>query len=215
MFRKWFLFRCIEFFVCTLPVQAGVLPTLLQEVSNHYSKSITFQANFVQTSVSPITGLSKKSTGMVWIKRPHKIRWETQSPESHLLVGNGRVFWFYTPSLDSDGYESMQRESSGPANQFLHTLLRGDFSQLANQVKKKTSNSFFLVTQDLGSLHQVQFEVDPKKKWIQKIQLCYTQGHCTEIVLSSIVFGKKIEDLFFEPLSPQDPFLKKKNKGNS
>ena len=212
MFLKWFLFRCIEFFLCIAPVQAQVhkLPALLQQVSENYSSSGTFQADFVQTSVSPITGISKKSTGKVWIKRPNKIRWETQSPESHLLVGNGKVFWFYTRSMDAPGrYESMQRESSGPSDRLIHALLRGDFSAMGLSLKQKAPAVFSFTTQDFGSLSQVTFEVDPKKKWIQKIQLCYKQGHCTEMILSSIILGKKMQDQFFDPLHAQDPFFKK------
>ena len=76
------------------------LPSLLQAVEEKYAQSPTVQAEFTQINEVAALKTKKTSSGILIVKRPNKLRWETLKPDVSVLMSDGSTFWFYTPPFE-------------------------------------------------------------------------------------------------------------------
>lgn len=60
----------------------------------------TLQANFKQTLVDDQGMELESSSGVVYLKRPNKFRWDYKHPYQQTIVTNGEVLWFYDEDLE-------------------------------------------------------------------------------------------------------------------
>ncbi len=60
----------------------------------------TLEANFKQTLVDDQGVELESSTGVVFLKRPDKFRWDYQHPYTQTIVTNGESLWFYDEDLE-------------------------------------------------------------------------------------------------------------------
>lgn len=73
----------------------------------------SFQASFDQTVVDASNKLIQQGEGMLSLKQPSLFRFETQTPEPNLFIGDGKTLWFYAEILDQvsiyDAKEQVQK----------------------------------------------------------------------------------------------------------
>ncbi len=177
------------------------LPKLLQEVESKYRNSGTVIADFAQTNFNKITSQTTESKGKLFIKRPSKVRWETFSPDPNLLIGDGKMFWYYTPPFDKDEKgQVIEKPASQVQSQLASSLLSGTF--LVDQgmnVETKDARTFILTPkrEQSGGVARATIQVDPKKKLIHQVILEHLGGNRTDIILTNIQLGKTVNnDLF-------------------
>lgn len=68
---------------------------LARAVDDHYNRLRTLRADFTETYKG--AGMERTETGVLWLKKPGKMRWEYRSPKEKLFVSDGREAWFYVP----------------------------------------------------------------------------------------------------------------------
>ena len=76
------------------PTAAELAVSLQQK----YDRIKDFSANFVQSYTSGV--LKRKRTderGMLWVKKPGKMRWDYKTPDEKQFVSNGVKTYFYVP----------------------------------------------------------------------------------------------------------------------
>src|SRR5689334_23159266 len=69
--------------------------TIAANVDNHYNHLHSLEAEF--TEVYRGSGMDRTESGVLWLKKPGKMRWEYRSPKEKLFVSNGKDAWFYVP----------------------------------------------------------------------------------------------------------------------
>ena len=74
---------------------AADLRATASAVDAHYNSLRTLQADF--TEIYRGTGIDRTESGVLWLKKPGKMRWEYRSPREKLFVSNGKDAWFYVP----------------------------------------------------------------------------------------------------------------------
>lgn len=72
--------------------QLGV-HSIAQAVDDHYNRLRSLQADF--TEIYRGNGLNRTESGILWLKKPRKMRWQYRSPREKLFVSDGRNAWFY------------------------------------------------------------------------------------------------------------------------
>ena len=75
--------------------RAATVPEIAAKVDQRYNHLQTLQADFTETYRG--TGVSRSESGVLWLKRPGKMLWEYQQPQSKLFVTDGKSAWFYVP----------------------------------------------------------------------------------------------------------------------
>jgi outer membrane lipoprotein carrier protein len=185
---------------------AKKLPALLQEVEAKYTKAETLMAEFSQ--VNEVTALKQKKTssGVLVVKRPNKMRWETLKPDPNILVSDGKKFWYYTPPFDEEERgQLIERKSSEVQSRLANALLSGSFSIARDmKIRKKAATRYELLPKKgtAGTVIRAEIEVDPEKKLIEKVTLEHQGGNRSEITLNNIELGKKLEDGMFRFEAP-------------
>jgi outer membrane lipoprotein carrier protein len=56
-----------------------------------------FSADFSQESTLAALDIQDIATGRVWIKHPGRMRWEYATPETHVIITDGKTLWIYRP----------------------------------------------------------------------------------------------------------------------
>ncbi len=225
MYPKWSPSKCTKRIIQIAPFVAWVatlilttpesasfakttqeLPKLLEEVETLYKKSATLSAEFSQNNDDILLAQKKKSSGKIFVKRPSKVRWETQKPDVSLFMSDGQHSWFYTPPFDEgERGQLIERKASEVQSRLTTSLLSGSFSMARDmKIQQKSPSQFVLIPKpgSAGTVIQAILEVDPNQKWIHKITLDHRGGNHTEIQLSHIQLGVPLEDAFFRFHTP-------------
>lgn len=65
-------------------------------VDHHYNALRSMKADFSETYTG--NGVDRTESGVVWFKKPGKMRWDYRQPTPKLFLTNGKMAWFYLPS---------------------------------------------------------------------------------------------------------------------
>jgi outer membrane lipoprotein carrier protein len=61
----------------------------------HYNQLKTFKADF--TEIYQASGVSRTETGVLWLKKPGRMRWEYRQPRQKLFLSDSHTAFFYVP----------------------------------------------------------------------------------------------------------------------
>lgn len=79
-----------------------------------YDGTNTYQANFRQVFRHRLNPeRSKTATGVVFLRKPGRMRWEYHSPDRKLIVSDGATLWVYEPA-DSQVFEQSFEQTDLP-----------------------------------------------------------------------------------------------------
>jgi outer membrane lipoprotein carrier protein len=81
-----------------LPVAADDTP--IQRLHNFLAKASTLQADFAQVQIDENGHQGKRASGVFYLQRPGKFRWDYQTPYSQEIVSSGSKVWFYDKDLE-------------------------------------------------------------------------------------------------------------------
>ena len=75
------------------------LTRLLKTVEGRYNGAATLQLRFEQRyrgGGQP----SRTESGILFLRKPGRMRWEYRQPEGKLFVSDGKTVWFYSPAMN-------------------------------------------------------------------------------------------------------------------
>ncbi len=93
---------------------------IVARVQTVYDGTTSFQANFRQVFRHRLNpDRSKEATGVVYLQKPGKMRWEYHDPERKLIVSDGTTLWAYEPSEEQVFEQSLENTDLPTAVTFL------------------------------------------------------------------------------------------------
>lgn len=143
----------------------------------------TLQAEFVQTVIATKKPVIRAATGVLYVKRPNRFRWDYTVPRGQQVLADGSRVWVYDPELAQVSHQS-QKEA-----------LRGTPALLLSS--KDPVAEHFTVT-DLGKRQNLDWlELVPKdnNSEIVKVQLAFS-GSILDRFEMVDVFGQTTRFLF-------------------
>jgi len=83
---------------------------IINQLQTRYNTTQDIQANFTQIATLKSVGQKQKqkSEGVVYFKKPGKMRWEYAPPSEQLLVSDGETLWLYLPENEQVMVEKVQ-----------------------------------------------------------------------------------------------------------
>ncbi|MBI5502637.1 MAG: outer membrane lipoprotein carrier protein LolA, partial [Deltaproteobacteria bacterium] len=88
---------------------------IIARVQELYDGTTSFQANFRQVFRHRLNPeRSKEATGVVYLQKPGKMRWEYHDPERKLIVSDGTTLWAYEPE-DNQVFEQSLSDTDLPS----------------------------------------------------------------------------------------------------
>ena len=82
----------VSAFAADAPI-ASLLKTAEQRYNHADTIQVLFRESYTRAGHAP-----KQESGVLELRKPGRMRWEYTDPQGKLAVGDGKVFWMYTPS---------------------------------------------------------------------------------------------------------------------
>jgi outer membrane lipoprotein carrier protein len=98
--KRLLAFRIVFFlllFACESLAQAPAmdLNTTARAIDDHYNRLKSFKATF--TEIYQGGGIARNETGVLWLKKPGRMRWEYRQPREKLFLTDSQTAYFYVP----------------------------------------------------------------------------------------------------------------------
>lgn len=175
-----------------------------RKLEKRYAQAVGLEANFIQEVYQSALARTKSSQGVISLKRPLFVRWETHEPERSVMVSNGKQLWFYSPQAGEAGKgQVIVRTAKELKENPLVGLLRGtlildkEFTVLEFKRSENSQELKLKPLKKLGDLALVELTVDSKYR-IQQLNLIHHSGNSTRIRLQKQNFKAKLPTNLFQ-----------------
>jgi outer membrane lipoprotein carrier protein len=93
------MLACLQslLFLFLIVTWAPDVKTLVNRLATRYRSARTLQATFLERYTEN-GRVARVEAGIVYFRRPGKMRWEYESPEKNLFLVDGKSAWFYVPA---------------------------------------------------------------------------------------------------------------------
>ncbi len=93
--------KVLVFVLIVLPVfPAAAEEAPLQRLRDFLARANTLQAEFSQVIIDEAGNPGQRTSGVFYLQRPGKFRWDYKKPYSQEIVSSGRKVWFYDVDLE-------------------------------------------------------------------------------------------------------------------
>jgi outer membrane lipoprotein carrier protein len=176
-------------------------------IQHHYQTTDSFSAKFVE-DISPVGAPKRTRDGVVYFRKPGRMRWEFKTPNEELVVSDGHTLYSYDPGLNQVVESPLNRALRAPgATEFLLGVgnIKHDFVASAPAAKRSDGLDHVRLTPRQGG-DAIEVGVDPASHDIRSIRISDELGDVTEVHFSEIRNNISLQDsLFsFEPPAGAD-----------
>lgn len=92
-----------------------------QKLNDFFTTMNTMQSGFTQEVFDERGQLKQKSSGMVFVQRPGRFRWQYSAPNTHLIVADGKNVWEHDIELEQVTVKpSQQALSAAPIGMLMN-----------------------------------------------------------------------------------------------
>jgi len=187
--------------------QALSLEEVVAKIQEQYENNQDFQANFQQESFLKSLGRKQEAAGVVYFKKPGKMRWTYQKPNKQEIISDGQNLWNYRPEEKQVIVSPMSQAFQSKAPQtFLAGLgnLQKDFR--ARFLKDPSAGANYALeftpVENQGSLEKLFLLVEKGSFKIIQAQIQDAMGNITTINFSKVKFNNKLSDALFHFTPP-------------
>jgi outer membrane lipoprotein carrier protein len=181
--------------------------TIASAVDNRYNHLQSLQAEF--TEIYRGNGMDRTESGILWLKKPRKMRWEYRSPREKLFVTDGQDAWFYVRGESQVRREPFKKleDLRSPLGFLLgKTKLEKELQGLsiASDIQPLAAGDVVLrgVPKGMGDrVTQVRLEITPDSR-ISRIEIEEVDGGVTEYRFSQLKENITVEDARFRFTPP-------------
>lgn len=213
--KKYKIFICLSL----LPL-AGLWPSpgngqpfpleeVVAKVQEQYEIHTDYKANFAQESLIKSLGKKQHAEGVVYFKKPGKMRWIYRKPTKQEIISDGKTLWTYRPEDKQVVVSKMTQafQSKAPST-FLAGIgnLKRDFQARWAQEPSTGSDYFLELTpiEAQGNLEKLFLVVERDSFKILQAKVQDAMGNITQINFSKIQFNNNLSDSLFHFTPPKD-----------
>ena len=190
-----------------LAMGAGLSPACAvadgyERLDRFFEKVTTFKASFIQVVLDENLLALEETSGLLWIARPGRFRWDYESVHRQSIVADGEVLWLYDVELE----QVTRRAQESAIGQTPAVLLSG------GQQYRKDYNVTILGRQGAvnwislvpkfsdGSFAEIQLGFEGET--LRLIQLLDELNQITRVTLANVVENEPIPDSVFRFIPP-------------
>jgi outer membrane lipoprotein carrier protein len=198
---------CTLLAVLQLGAVRAALPAedVVERVQTTCARTQDLSARFQQTATNRTLGQVQEASGLFLAKRPGKMRWEYQQPESRLFVTDGKTLWAYSPS---EKQVVVQDVADAMTSRLPLSFLAGscdlakDFDialveHAGTRVLPTTRILDLKPKRPEAGIARMLLEVNTKGYTVEKTTLFDAYGNTTAIVLSNLKLNTGLDDQQF------------------
>jgi outer membrane lipoprotein carrier protein len=188
--------------------EAGATEQIVQRLQSAYCGLDTLQADFSQSLHSLALAAPQRESGILYVRRPSRMRWEYTEPDHKLAVVDGERTWLYIPEEGQVFVGSLAELRRGGALGWLlgdGMDLRRDFVVRAvlDEDGKALADSLSLVPrQPSEEFESIELTL-AKNDLPRRIVVHGAAGDVMEYRLRRVRTGLALEDALFEFRPPE------------
>ncbi|MFH1980430.1 MAG: outer membrane lipoprotein carrier protein LolA [Pseudomonadota bacterium] len=186
--------------------QLAVLDKILVGIDKRYAGQ-GFSATFFQSSTLQALGVTDTATGRLTVKRPGKMLWIYDAPETQTIVTDGEHLWIYRPADNQvmvGGAPAFFRDGKGASFLTDTRKVREQFH--VSQVPPDQPDTLrlqLLPRTPQADIARILVTVNKKSYEVVDIVTINTQNDETRIELRDIVFQDSLPDSLFRFKIPE------------
>ena len=191
-------------FVWTSALKAQLLSwdEIVAKVQEQYETHEDFKANFIQESLVKSLGKKQVAEGVVYFKKPGKMRWNFQKPARQEIISDGKSFWNYRPEdkqvLVSPVTSAFQAKAPSTFLAGIGNLQKDFQARWAKEPSPQENYSLELTPRETqGSLEKLFLLVDRENFKILQARIQDVMGNVTQISFSKVQFDNHLPDSLF------------------
>lgn len=184
---------------------------LLRRVEEKYSDVMTLSARFRQEVPLENVGVVRKAAGVVYFRRPLRMRWDYRAPGEQLFLADGEFFYFRPPDSTRVFRRKIDEGALGGRIPLLLLFGKGNITEHfrveeATPLKGRGETALRLVPKGDGApeVRRVDLVVDDAGLAIREIHLYDRLGGSNHLYL---------EDIAVDPVLPADLFRFRESPG--
>ena len=179
----------------------------LDAVQQKYENILTFEADFTQRSYVKMMDKAYETKGKVQIKKPGKMKWVYGSPDTQVLISNGKILWHYVS--DENQVTKVPIESIYSSNTpALFLAGQEKLTRIFNIENINTNKNPLSITlspkEENQALRRLQLFANKKSFQITGSTVYDKLGNKTEIRFSNIKTNKDIPEKTFQFQAPHN-----------
>jgi chaperone LolA len=199
--------QAMRWMLLWLVMGAGLSPACAvadgyERLDRFFEKVTTFKASFIQVVLDENLLALEETSGLLWIARPGRFRWDYESVHGQSIVADGEVLWLYDVELE----QVTRRAQESAIGQTPAVLLSG------GQQYRKDYNVTILGRQGAvywislvpklsdGSFAEIQLGFEGET--LRLIQLLDELNQITRVTLANVVENEPIPDSVFRFIPP-------------
>ncbi len=173
----------------------------LKCIAARYADVACFRAKFIQVSKAPGMVKQERASGIVYLRKDGKFRWDYDQPDIVLIISDGKTLWIYQPE---DKQVMVDRAFRKKMKRFPYSFLKGmgrleeDFHA---QVTKQSGESVtlkLLPRKPIKQIKTMELTFNTRTLLIHQITWTSPQEVRTIISFSDIDVTSKIPDSVFQ-----------------
>jgi outer membrane lipoprotein carrier protein len=188
--------------------QAADAVNTARAADEHYNRLQSLKSTFTEIYQAP--GISRSESGVLWLKKPGRMRWEYRNPKEKLFLVDSQNAFFYVPGERQARKTSLKKidDLRSPLRYLLgKTKLEKDLEglSLAPDVAPIQTGNLVLrgVPKDMKDrISEVLLEISPAHQ-ITRIVIQGTDSTITEFRFTQMEENVPVQDSFFHFHPPQ------------
>ena len=183
--------------------------TVLKRASAAYTNMRSMRADFVQRRKNPLLGSDITSRGTLYQRKPDRFLMRFSDPAGDVIVGDGKYFWLYYPSVDpkqvlrspaadadAGGVDLQAQFIGDPLRRFRYTY------HGRQNVGGRPAHVLTLVPrQDLG-YQTLKVWIDAADHLVRRFQITEQTGAVVEFQLNNLELNAQLGDNLFRFTPP-------------
>ncbi len=197
--RRWILL-CLVIGGGLSPACAGA--DGFERLDRFFEKVDTFKASFIQVVLDENLLALEESSGLLWIARPGRFRWDYESVHPQTIVADGQVLWVYDIELE----QVTRREQESAIGQTPAVLLssgqqyRKDYD--VNDLGDQGAVNWISLTPKLSDGSFAEIQLGFEGETLRLIQLLDELNQITRVTLADVIENQSIPDSVFRFVPP-------------
>ena len=173
-----------------------------ERLDRFFEKVTTFRASFIQVVLDENLLALEETSGLLWIARPGRFRWDYESVHGQSIVADGEVLWLYDVELE----QVTRRAQESAIGQTPAVLLSGGQQYRTDYNvtilgRQGAVNWISLVPKfSDGSFAEIQLGFEGET--LRLIQLLDELNQITRVTLANVVENEPIPDSVFRFIPP-------------
>lgn len=188
----------------------AALEDVIANIEGAYSKLADLKAEFSQSAFNKSLNQTIPATGVVYLKKGGKMRWEYTAPSPQQIVSDGKSLWVYTPELNQVNVGAAPKALAGPAGSFLAGLgkLREHFNvRFLNPAQRSDADGNVVL--DLTpkkrepTFNRLIVAVDPREWLVRRAEIFDQFENTVSMRFTKVTANSGLPDTLFAFVPPK------------